>query len=206
MIGLSLNFFEAPHEPRSMVRKKMDHKGHPKKPLERNSLPIERLVEDFCEFTEEEDPQLVKKLRRLKTSGRTELAGILGRFDFKGQGALDTTQRLLARRVLLRLHRFTDESLVLTNKILDYLDLNQDAVLDEDELNLCVEILELFAHADSDNETLSEIELKMLYGMLRHLDSNNNKRIDPNEKARLRAGLEDPKRFLAEQRANFSFQ
>jgi hypothetical protein len=179
----------------------MDVKGHPKRPLERGSLPIEGLVESFLAATREEEPQLASYLDDLNEEGRRLLAGVLGRFDQKGRGELDARQRLLARRVLNRLHRPTREILALTNRALDYLDLNRNALLEDDELELCVEIMELFARADSANDTLSEHELEMCYAVLRYIDSNDNGVLDPNERDRLRKGLVDPQAFLAEQKA-----
>jgi hypothetical protein len=179
----------------------VDHRGHPKKPLERVKLNLEQLVAGFLEATGEEDPALHKVLSELETGGRTELAGVLGRFDTKGQVGLSAPDRLLARRLVGRLQRPNDESLTLVNQILDYLDLNQDALIDERELDLAVEIFELFARAHSDNDTLSLIELEMLYAVLRHLDMNDNGKLDSNERARLREGLDDPAVFLEAQKA-----
>lgn len=176
----------------------MDVKGHPQRPLHRSQLPLSRLVATFIAHTREEEPRLLRYLDVLDDEGRTELAGVLGRFDRKGRGELDAQQRLLARRVLLRLHRPTGRSLALTNRALDYLDLDCNALIDDAELELCVEILELFAHADSDNDTLSERELEMMYAVLRSVDSNDNGVLDPHERARLRQGLEHPAALLAE--------
>lgn len=179
----------------------MDVKGHPKRPLERESLPIASLVDTFLAKTAEEEPALHGYLEQLDDEGRRLLAGVLGRFDRKGRGELDPSQRLLARRILNRLRRPTREVLALTNRVLDYLDLNRNALLEDSELELVVEIMELFAGADTSNDTLSELELEMLYAVLRYIDTNDNGVIDANEKARLRQGLGDPVAFLGEQRA-----
>jgi hypothetical protein len=179
----------------------MDVKGHPKRPLEREALPIEQLAESFLAQTREEQPALHGYLAELDEEGRRLLAGVLGRFDTKGRGELDAQGRLLARRILGRLHRPSGASLKLTNRVLDYLDLNRNALLEEGELELCIEIMELFARVDSSNDTLSEFELEELYAVLRHIDTNDNGVLDPNEKARLRQGLDDPESFLAEQQA-----
>ncbi|MCP4678809.1 MAG: hypothetical protein GY854_25645 [Deltaproteobacteria bacterium] len=178
----------------------MDHRGHPKKPLKRNELLLQNLTENFLAETGEEDPVLTRRLEPLDVQGRNELGGILGRFDLRNKGVLDARQRLLARRVLTRLHRHNNESLALTNKILDYLDLNHNALLEEDELELCVEIMEFFGRADSDNHTMSQIELEMLYAVLRHIDSNSNGKLDPHERDQLHRGLQDPEAFLADQK------
>ena len=44
-------------------------------------------------------------------------------------------------------------------------------------------------------------ELEMLYAVLRHLDTNDNGCIDPNERARLRDGLDNAATFLADQKS-----
>jgi hypothetical protein len=178
----------------------MDHRGHPKRPLDRCSLPLGGLSESFITASREEDPGLAKALARLDEPGKALLGGVLGRFDLRGQGELDGQQRLMARRLLARLHKPGIESLVLTNKILDYLDVNTSAVIEEDELELCVKIFELFSRADSPNETLSTRELAMLYAVLRHLDQNENGRLDAAEREALLRGLADPAVFMAEQR------
>ncbi len=179
----------------------MDIKGHPKRPLQRDQLPLARLVDTFFAATREEDPKLLRYLDDLDEHGRNELAGVLGRFDRKGRGELDAQQRLLARRIVGRLHRPTHHSLTLTNRVLDYLDLDTNALIDDAELELCVEILELFAHAESDNNTLSEHELELLHQVLRDVDTNNNGVLDPNERARLRRWLEKPAELFARLRA-----
>ncbi|MBW2277397.1 MAG: hypothetical protein JRF63_07885 [Deltaproteobacteria bacterium] len=179
----------------------MDVKGHPRKPLECESLPMASLVDSFLAETAVEDPPLHGYLEKLDDEGRRLLAGVLGRFDQKGHGALDPSQRLLARRVLSRLRRPDREILALANRVLDYLDLNRNALLEESELELTIEIMELFSHIETDNDTLSGRELEMLYVVLRHVDTNDNGVIDAHEKTHLRQGLDDPVAFLAEQRA-----
>ncbi len=163
---------------------------------------MDSLVECFLAETREEDNALSKQLESLDGHGQSQLAGILGRFDFRKKGELDARQRLLARRVLVSLRRHNDDCLTLTNKILDYMDLNQNGIIEEDELDISVEIIELFAHADSDNDTLSHIELNMLYAVLRYIDNNDNGKLDPHEKEQLQTGLKDPKDFLADQKVN----
>jgi hypothetical protein len=178
----------------------MDHRGHPKNPLHREQLHLEQLSARFLEASAEEDPSLVKTLGALKADGLRELGGILGRLDARGKGELDAEERLLARRVLSRLHKPTADTLVLTNKVLDYLDFNMSALIEEDELELCVKIIEAFSRADSDNDTLSHRELEMLYAVLRHLDTNENGQLDPHERHALYDGLSSPKAFLEAQK------
>lgn len=183
----------------------MDHRGHPKRPLERESLNLFAIAEAFLVQSEQEEPSLAKSLRTLDEQGKGQLGGVLGRFDLRGHGELDAGQRLLARRVLTKLHKPSTEGLVLLNKILDYLDLNLSAIIELNELELCVEILELFARADSDNDTLSFRELTMLYAVLRFLDRSENGQLDPSERDALRRGLNEPQKFLAEQREHNSW-
>jgi len=178
----------------------MNHQGHPKKPLERSSLPIDSLVEDFLEQTREESPALAKYLDDLDIVGKNELGGVLGRFDFQKRGKLDASQRLMARRILGRLHRPTKDSLTLTNQILDYLDLNHNAVLEEDEVSFAIEIFEMFAKADSDNDTVSEFELAMLYAVLRNLDKHDTHVLEAAERRQLHDALEAPRAFLERQK------
>ena len=183
----------------------MNHRGHPKNPIQRDALPLAALAESFLAASREEAPALAKQLGALDADGMRELGGVLGRLDARGKGELDPGQRLLARRVLGRLQKPTAESLVLVNRILDYLDLNLSALIEEDELELCVQVIELFSRAESDNDTLTTRELEMLYAVLRHLDKDENGQIDPLERAALHKGLSNPAAFLAEQRATNPF-
>jgi hypothetical protein len=178
----------------------MDAKGHPQRPLERSSLPLDSLVEAFLADTKEESPSLAKYLAALDPQGRVELGGVLGRFDFQRRGVLDAEQRLMARRVLGLLQRPNADMLVLVNRVLDYLDLNNNALLETDEVTLCIEILELFARADSDNDTVSEFELELLYAAIRHMDRDDNHALDPYERHQLHDALKNPKAFLERQR------
>jgi len=180
----------------------MDAQGHPKRPLERKSLPLDSLVENFLAETKEESPSLAKYLDALDAQGRVELGGVLGRFDFHRRGKLDPQERLMARRILGRLHRPSNDGLVLTNRVLDYLDLNHNALLEADEVSFCIEIFEMFARADSDNDTVSEFELELLYAVLRHIDQNDNHVLDTHERQQLHDALENPRAFLQRQRAN----
>ena len=179
----------------------MDHRGHPKNPKRRADLPLAELAAGFIAASVEEAPDLAKQLGALKDDGLRELGGVLGRLDVRGKGALDAHERLLARRVLTRLQKPSADGLGMLNKVLDYLDLNMSALIEEDELELCVEIIELFCRAESDNETLTLLELEMLYAVLRHLDKDGNGQLDPLERVALHQGLGDPEAFLAEHRA-----
>lgn len=162
--------------------------------------PPAELVPAFLAETDEEHGKLARELRALDHEGQRNLAGVLGRFDHRGRGALDARERLLARRVLGRLRRPSTPTLALLNRVLDYLDLNANAVLDEAELELCVEVLEVFSQADSKDDRLSDRELKMLYAVLRHLDANDNGRLDADERRRLSEALRHPLDFLDEEK------
>jgi hypothetical protein len=179
----------------------MDHRGHPKNPIVRADLPLDRLAAAFIAESVEEAPELAKQLGALKPDGMRELGGVLGRFDGRGKGALDGHERLLARRVLTRLQRPGVDSLTLLNKALDYLDLNVNALLDEEELELCLQIIELFCRVESDNDTLTLRELQIMYAVLRHLDRDASGHLDQLERHALHRGLGNPGAFLDEQRA-----
>ncbi len=167
----------------------------------RSDLPVRSLVSSFLAETAEEDPRLHKALSSLDDEGLRNLAGVLGRFDEKNAGHLDAEKRLLARRVLGRLKRPSTPSLALLNRVLDYLDLNENALLEPKEVQLCVEICEVFRSAESENESLSDRELEMLYAALRGLDRDDDGRLSHEERRELRQALESPREFLAVQRA-----
>jgi hypothetical protein len=171
------------------------------KPQSRRDLEASPLISKFLEQTRDEDPRLFRPLEALDHDGQVALGGVLGRFARAAGAELTPQERLLARRVLGRLHRITSEALTLTNKILDYLDLNANATIEADELELCVEVMELFARAESDNDTLPERELRMLYAVLRHIDADSSGRFEKHERQALRRGLSEPRLFLEEQRA-----
>ncbi len=168
-----------------------------KKRSELNLIP---LVDDFFNHTGEEDPRLVKSFIHLDIEGQKSLGGILGRFDRNGSGNLDSRERLMARRILGRLHKPTNNSLVIVNKILDYLDLNSNSSMDPEEIELGIEILEKFSKVDSQNETLSELELRMLYAVLRYLDQNDNHVLDPEEREQLHKALDNLGSFMKTQK------
>jgi hypothetical protein len=157
-------------------------------------------VESFLGHTDDEDPVLARELRQLDAEGIVSLGGVLGRFDERRSADLDALERLLARRVLGRLRRPTAQCLVLTNKILDYLDLNQSTLLEEKEIRLCVEIFEAFARAESKDGKLSERALRMVYAVLRHLDADDDHALNGSERRKLFDALAEPAKFLERQR------
>jgi len=160
------------------------------------------IVEQFVEATREEDKNLASHLSSLDEAGKKQLAGVLHRFDQGKNGNLGASERLLARRVLLKLRKPDTEVLTQTNKVLDYLDLNADATLDKNEVALAVEVLEMFAQVDSDNDTLNLRELELLYAVLRNLDADDSKKLERPERDKLRAALENPKDFWENEKAN----
>ncbi|MDX9720379.1 MAG: hypothetical protein RBU37_06515 [Myxococcota bacterium] len=160
------------------------------------------LLSHFLEHTAQEDPALYERLIKVDEEGMRNLAGVLGRFDGASRAALEATSRLQACRILSRLHQPSTDSLATTNRILDYLDLNANSKLEESEIDLVVEVFELFARAESQNDTLSLRELQMLYASLRKLDRNSDLRLDAQERVELRRGLDDPQAFLANEKAN----
>ncbi len=147
----------------------------------RRDLVIHPVVDEFLALTREEDPRLFKNLSALDEEGTRNLAGVLGRFDEKRNGQLDAEARLLARRVLGRIRKPSTSSLALLNRVLDYLDLNGNALLEEKEVGLFGEVCTVFQGAESKNESLSNRELELLYGCLRGLDRDHDGRLSRAE-------------------------
>jgi hypothetical protein len=148
----------------------------------RADLPIHRLVATFLAETRTEDPPLHKTISQLDDEGIRSLAGILGRFDERGDGQLDPAGRLQARRVVGRLRKPKASSLALMNRVLDYLDLNENGTLEDKELRLATDLFEAFQTAESDNDTLSDRELELLYAVLRGLDQDHDGRLSRKER------------------------
>ncbi len=155
----------------------------------RRDLALKPLVDRFLEHTREEDPRLHKLLSHLDTEGIHNLAGVLGRFDRDDVGELDAERRLHARRVLLRLRRPTTHALALLNRVLDYVDLNGNALLEQPELHLFLELARAFESAQSPNDTLSAHELGLLYAFLRASDHDHDGRLSADERHRLHENL-----------------
>ena len=151
----------------------------------RADLPILPLVSSFLEETKIEDPQLHKALSALDEEGLRNLAGVLGRFDERGLGLLEADERLKARRIVGRLRRPSTPSLALLNRVLDYLDLNGDGLLDGKEVGLATQVIGTFQTAESKNDSLSERELELLYAVLRGLDRDHDGRLSRDERLRL---------------------
>ena len=151
----------------------------------RADLPIDSLVTSFLEGTRVEDPRLFKALSALDDEGRRNLAGVLGRFDEKGLGDLEAEERLKARRIVGRLHRPSTSSLALLNRVLDYLDLNGNGLLDGQEVRLASQVIETFQSAESRSDSLSHKDLELLYAVVRGLDGDHDGRLSRPERLRL---------------------
>jgi len=159
------------------------------------------LIESFLVSLRNDDPHKAHQLEALDEEGKRQLAGILGRFDLRDQDALNPRELLKASRVLNKLQRPGDSgALVAMNKVLDYLDLNANAKLEDAEVELVLETLDAFAGIESDNATLSEHELELLYAVLRHLDSNDSHRLESDQRAKLRDRLREPRNFWEEEK------
>jgi hypothetical protein len=150
----------------------------------------------FLAATAEEDPALATSLGALDDLGARALSGVLGRLVGAGAYELDARARLAARRLLGPIRRHDAESLGLLNKALDYLDLDLNGRLDEDEIDLAARTLEAFAALTAPVLQLSLPELRTLASALRALDGNDDHRLDPGERARLTDGLADLPKLL----------
>ena len=156
---------------------------------------MQQLVRDFIAYADSEAPKLGRGLGKLVDSD--ELYDFLRRFDVGKKRTLDSKQSLLARRVLEKLHTPSAKGLVLLSKALSFMGLGELTYGDKD-VELAVEILELFCKADSVNDTLSSKELGMLLEALEKLDTNGDGVLDQDERTALRDGLWTPDDFLAE--------
>lgn len=155
------------------------------------------LVDPFLVATREEDSSLAAALDRLDDLGRRELAGILGRFGGSGRHELHAIDRLLARRLLKPLRHHDVEMLSLLNKVLDYLDLDANARLDEQELERCIESIESFARLTPPATILSRPELEKLHAVLRALDANDDHMLDADERRAFFEHVRDPELLVA---------
>lgn len=157
------------------------------------------LVADFLKCSAEEDQKLARSLEKLGAGPRQSLGEVLSRFDRKRQGALDENERVLARRVLTLIHRPSGKILKMLCEVLDFLDVNENKILEAGELALAVDILEAFCKAGSINSTLSTKEMEVLLVVLKQLDLSKKGVLDQNARRTLRDSLWDPDAFLAEQ-------
>jgi hypothetical protein len=154
------------------------------------------LIDDFLARVEAEDAKIAKAFGKLGGDGRDTFGTLLSRFDYTHTGVLDDDERGLARRVLGLMHTPSAKGVALLVSILDYLDVNDNQKLEHDELNLAVEILEMFCKADSVNNTLSARELEMLQVVLKSRDGAGRGSLDEAARVELRDALWDPDEFL----------
>ena len=159
-------------------------------------------TERFIAWADDDAPKLADQIRRLDEEATDTLEAILHRFDCGKNGSLEHKECWLARRAIDLIHRPSRSPLDAMKRVLDYLDVDDNNTLTLEEMTLAIEILELFANADSENGTLSTRELEMLEAVLKHLDTNNNGKLDEDERVSLRDGLWKPQEFLAEQKEN----
>jgi hypothetical protein len=156
---------------------------------------MQQLVRDFIAYADVEAPKLGRGLGKLFDA--PELYDLLRRFDVGNKRTLDSKQSLLARRVLEKLHTPSAKGLKLLSQALSFMGLG-DLSYGDTDVELAVEILELFCKADSVNDTLSSKELTMLLDALEKLDGNGDGVLDEDERTALRDGLWTPDDFLAE--------
>lgn len=150
----------------------------------------------FLAATFEEDASLAAALSSLDEPASRALSGVLGRLVGPHAHELEPRARLSARRLLGPLRRHDAESLGLLNKVLDYLDLDLNGRLDEEEIELAARTLEAFAALTPPALQLSLPELRTLASALRSLDANDDHRLDVGERARLTESLSDLRRLL----------
>jgi hypothetical protein len=155
------------------------------------------LVDPFIVATREEEPTLGEALDALEERGRRQLAGVLGRFGAASRHELHATDRLLARRLLKPLRHRDADSLETLNKVLDYLDLDANGRLDEEELERCAEAIEHFARLSPPDHQMSRAELETLRRVLRALDANDDHRLDARERAVFFEGVREPEGLVA---------
>jgi hypothetical protein len=158
----------------------------------------------FVAATTEEDPALGAALAGLDERGSRELSGVLERLVGPHAHELDARARLFARRLLGPLRHRDAESLGLLNKALDYLDLDTNGRLDEEEIELAARCLEAFAALTPPELELSKPELRTLSSLLRALDANDDHRLDAGERQQLLEGIGDLRAFLAQLRETSS--
>ncbi len=156
---------------------------------------FEALISTYIDQIRGDDPGMANHLASLEAAGQKELGFVLTRFDLRSQDTLNPRERIQATRVLKRVQKFSEHSLNALNRVLDYLDLNANSKLEPYETELVCEMIEAFCRVDSDNETLSTIELELMYAVLRNLDDDNTHRLEADERLKLRSSLKDPKAF-----------
>ncbi|MDY0296824.1 MAG: hypothetical protein RB296_05850 [Acidobacteriota bacterium] len=167
--------------------------------VKRDALKLREITQNFIQWTLKDDPALAKSLEMISVDGRRELGGVIGRFISGPGGVSDPAVRLRVRRLVGRLHKPEIDMLVTLNRTLDYMDLNADGKLDENEMELCLQLFERFSGIISANHTLSAIELELLYAVLRFADRNQNGRLEETERKQLMSEIQGGRSFLRRQ-------
>lgn len=162
--------------------------------------PHDHLVTRFVEELRTEDPELAERVEGLDPLACHQLGDILARFDHGSRGDIEPGPRRAAARVLRRLRDIDHDSLVLVNRVLDYLDLVPGARRNERQAELAVQVLEIFALAEADGGVLGPRELEMLHAVLRHFDLDDSQTLEESEVRWLRYQLSDAPAFMARQR------
>lgn len=165
----------------------------------REELKLMEMAEEMILWTREDDQALAKSMEAVDDDGRRELGGIIGRFAGGPEGVKDPRVRLQVRRLLGRLRKMDAGMLVTMNRILDYMDLNADARLGKEEMELCLQLFEKFSGLVSHNQTLAAVELDLLYAVLRFVDRNGNGRLENAERESLLADIQGGRSFLRQQ-------
>jgi hypothetical protein len=163
-------------------------------------MDTNKLVDEYLGHAESEQPKIAKAVSSLSDDAREAFGKVLAHFDYKNTQTLDDDERQIANRVLVLLHKPTAKSLDALLQVFTYMDCDESQSLEHTELTLAVEVLEMFAKADSVNNTLSVKELNMLLAVLENLDGDSNGVLDEGERRSLRDNLWDADAFLAEQR------
>ena len=162
----------------------------------RDSLNLIDMAKPFIDGCREDDPGLYKSLLSLDDSGQRELGGVAGRFAPSPARVAEPRVRLRVRRLVGRLRKPDTRMLSVLNRILDYMDFNADARLEDAEMEVCLELVERFSGVVSRNDSLSAIELDLLYAVLRFHDVNLNGRLEAEERESLLKAIEGGRSFL----------
>jgi hypothetical protein len=80
-------------------------------------------------------------------------------------------------------------TLALLNRVLDYLDVNGNTLLEPAEVQLFLDLSRAFEETQSRNDTLSAQELALLHAFLRAADGDHDGRLSQDERRRLREKL-----------------
>lgn len=158
----------------------------------RDAQAMSQIIASFFESND----KIAERFKKFTTDETLE--ALLQRFDYSQTGTLDTEQSTLANKVVGKMHTPSSKGFALMLQVFDYLDVGKNQTLEHEELNLAIEILDLFCKSDSVNDTLSAKELGLLLAALKRLDKDSNGVLDNSEREAVRDGLWNPDEFLAE--------